>query len=92
MELFALRSAFYTMSGGIVGDDAHAMSFGAKSSVGFGQFHVRLATDIKIPAPEMEAGDSALATLVGTDQQAYNDHLHSRRDEILAALSAAVGE
>lgn len=90
LELFALRSAFYEMSHGLV-DDRHEMSFGAKSSIGYGKFRVALATDLRIPAPEMAAGDSALATLNGTDQGVYNAHLKDRRDEILAALNAAVG-
>lgn len=88
MEMFALRSAFYTMSTAFEDGSFH-MGLGAKNSIGWGRVAVEFASVIRIPAPEMATDSTNIATIGDTDQGAYNEHLRSRCDEIMAVLREA---
>jgi len=88
MEMFALRSAFYTMSTAFE-NGLHHMGLGAKNSIGWGRVAVEFASVIRVPVPEMTSDTTSIATLGDTDQGAYNEHLRSRSDEILAVLREA---
>lgn len=91
MELAALASAFYRASSASRRADRLRMYVGAKSNVGFGAMEVQLIGSIRVPSAAYEPSTALVAAATRPSMiESYNEHLRSRRAEILAAIREAV--
>lgn len=89
LECAALASAFHYSAAGRMGADT-VMHVGAKNSIGYGAIRIELRSALRV-APPAYTDQVGLVAAEGSDLASrYQAHLHDRRDDILAAIRAAV--
>lgn len=87
LELAALASAFHYAS---VGERAQGSELvttvGAKSAVGFGAISLQLHGEVRAAAAQYTPSSDLVGPANVAGASAYVDHLHTHRDEIIAAI------